>query len=154
MKNVLFCTLLTLFFSCPVFAGTIKDNPIYVEGEVMVILRAPAYEKNISMDAYSQLLLDQAETFAKKYGLELFAHYHVIARYTGKFMFALRSKNKSTDELIKELSPDPDVISVSPIYIYQEPTPVPKSGGGCNTIYGVSLLLLSGLMPLAINGKI
>jgi hypothetical protein len=153
MKYVLFFTLLNIFFSCPVFAGTIKDKPIYVEGDVIVILKAPAYEECISMDAYSQLLLDQAETFAKKYGLELFAvPYPEITKGSDKNIFGLRSKDKSTDELIKELLSDPDVIVVEPSYINHK-DPEPKSGGGCNMVYGNNLLLLSGLMTLATNRK-
>jgi len=157
MKKLFLCLLLIVLFSYPAIAGTINDKPIYVEGEVIVLMKAPPYEENISVDAYSQLLLEQAEALAKKYGLECLCDpLTTIAIVTGKNIFVLRSENKSTEELVeelvKELSSDPDVISVQPNYIYQK-TPEPKNGGGCNNKYGNNLLLLSGLMLLATNRK-
>jgi hypothetical protein len=151
MKYALFCTLLILFSSCPVFAGTIENAPKYEEGVVLVSLNAPIYEEGIAMDVYSKLVLDQAEVFAKKYELEVIKTYPEIARISGKNVIALRSKNKSTDELIKELSSDPDVLSVDPDDIDQpEPNPISKSKTGCNAGYG-SILILVAFMLLTIK---
>jgi uncharacterized protein YjdB len=77
------------------------------------------------MTAYSQAVTLQAEDFAKKYGLEARRTYPAIASSTGMSIIHLRSEYKSTEELIKELSSVPEVISVSPNYVtYINPPPV------------------------------
>ena len=152
MKNVLLCTFLIILFSCPAMAGTIGDVPdYYEEGLVLVVLNAPKYEESVGMDAYTQLLLEQAEAFAKKYGLVVLSTNPGIAKLTGGSIIALRSEDKSTEELIKELSSDPDVISVSPNHIYY-PDPDKSSSGGCNACYD-SIFLIAGVVSLAINRK-
>ena len=144
LKKSFLCLLLIVLFSNPAIAGTINDKPIYVEGEVIVLMTAPPYEGKISKDAYSQLLLEQAEALARKYGLEcLCGPLTTIAIISGKNIFTLRSENKSTDELIEEISPDPDVISVEPNYIYQIPPEPKNDGGGCNISGNILLLLIS-----------
>ena len=145
----------------PVDISYLDLEPVYVEGEVVVLLKAPVYEESISIDEYSQLLLDQAETFAKKYGLKFFGvPLTAIAIVSGKNIINIYSENKSTEQLIKELSSDPDLISVEPIYMegdrkepVTETKTEPKSRGGCNAGNASILFFLIGLDLLAINKK-
>ena len=117
MKKYLLCMLLIALFSCPAFADTME----YVEGEVLVVMRAPmsAYSsKETSVtSAFSEAVLSQAETFARNFGLEALSTFPEIANITGKNIVHLRSDNKSTEELLQELSPVPSVESVYPNYI-------------------------------------
>ena len=153
MKNVLICTFLIILFSCPAIAGTIGDVPEYVEGSVFVTLYAPKYEESVGMDVYSQLILEQAEAFAKKYGLVLDFTTPEKAKLSGNSIIGLSSEDKSTEELIKELTPDPDVISITPNYIRTpDPKPDKSSSGGCNACYD-SIFLLASVILLALNRK-
>jgi len=144
---LLFCALFFLLFSCPVLANT-PEHPEYKEKEVMVALCAPAFEDYDDMSTYSQALLQQAEAFAKKYELELVSGVLTeTARLSGKSVINLRSEHKSTEELIRELSSDPDVIYVEPNYaIYLDPDP---EDPGCNVGYGSILFLIAALISLA-----
>ena len=101
MKKLLLCfILILLLLSCSALAGT-PERPEYIEGEVLVTITAPAFDDYNDMSAYSQALVQQAEAFAKKYGLEYAgAIFPAIARSSGKNIFLLRSENKSTEELI------------------------------------------------------
>ena len=142
MKKLLFCVLLTVLFSYPVLADT-SEPPKYTEGDVIVTIAAPAFNDYGDMSAYSEAILQQANAFAIKHGLELRGSTRPeIARTSGISIISLRSENKSTAELIKELSSDPDVIGAEPNYI--TPLDPDPTFGGCNTGYGsISLLLIS-----------
>jgi hypothetical protein len=148
MKNIIVCALFIILFSCP---ATVEASPAYAEGEVLVTITAPAFEDYNDMNAYSQAILQQAEAFAKKYELKVFGTYPETARSQGKSIIALRSDYKSTEEIMKELSSDPDVISMSPNYIEEIPEPNPEPIG-CNSGYGI-ILLLAGFVLSAINRK-
>jgi len=147
MKNFLLCLLLVLF-SCPAFAGTL-ERPSYIEGEVLVLMNAPVFSDYDDMSAYSQAVSQQTEAFAKEFDLELMQIIGLETSITtGKITLLLYSEHKSTEELIRELSSNPNVISVQPNYIRQTNDP-----WGCNTGYGSILFLLAGLISLAINKK-
>ena len=118
MRRFLFCILLVFMSTFPALANV----PEYVEGEVLILTDAPAESDytvmgSFNRNVYSQAISDQAETFARTRGLETHGSFPEIARLTGKNIIYLRSDHKSTEELIKELSSDPEVISVQPNYI-------------------------------------
>ena len=153
MKKVLLCLFLILF-SFPAIAGT-PELPEYVEGEVLISITAPAFDDYNDMSAYSLALMQQADAFAKKYGLEIIGNVRsAIARTSGVSIICLRSEYKSTEELIMELSSDPDVISVQPNGIVSSGPPVGPEGpqtpkdSGCNIGYGSILFLIAALISL------
>jgi len=164
MKNLLLCALFILLFSYPASAIDLDND--YVEGEVFVTIQAPpfSYYYYNNMSAYSQALMDQAEAFASRFGLQVKSIYPEMAKNYGVSHILLRSEHKSTQELIMELSSDPDVIKVTPNHIqYFGPIPPGEEekdndkkdkkdgGGGCNTGYGSVSFLLAVLMSPAIN---
>jgi len=132
------CLLLFVLFSYSAMAG----NQKYVEGEVFVEIYAPAFDDYEDMAAYSQAILQQAEVIASKYGLELKNTHPEIARASGKSLIILRSENKSTKELMKEISSDPDVINVSPNHIYEYIEPFDEGSGGCNAGMGSTTFIM------------
>ena len=174
MRAFLLCLILNTLFLCPALADTANILPEYVEGDVLVLIAAPTYEEGISRDVYAQLVLEQAEAFASKYGLRVIRTYPEIAKISGESILFLRSDHKSTDDLIKELSSDPNVIGVQPNYIEPAPDyPLPiippdpndqtsqdtdnsipsQQGGGCNAGYGSILSMLVGFTLLAIHRR-
>jgi subtilisin family serine protease len=120
MKKFLFYLLLIIMFSCPALADT--GYPKYTEGEVLVVINAPEASDysvmgTFNRNTYSRAVSNQAEAFARSVGLESRNTYPEIARISGKNIIYIRSENKSTNQLIRELSYAPEVISVSPNYI-------------------------------------
>jgi subtilisin family serine protease len=114
--------MLVVFFSCPILAGTIETTPQYVEGEVLIVMEAPSasdYEVMGAFDAvlYSRALSNQTDGFARSRGFEADRTFPEIARFSGKNIVKLSSEYKSTAQLIRELSSDPQVESVQPNYI-------------------------------------
>jgi len=98
MKNLLICSLLIVLFSCPAIADSLYPN--YVEGEVLVVTNMPATFAYSAMgtsgaSAYSQAISDQAEAFARSFGLKALNTYPEIAVISGKSIIHLRSE-KST----------------------------------------------------------
>jgi hypothetical protein len=120
MKKFLLCLSIIVLFSSPVLAAPAE----YAEREVLVLIFAPAYDDYNDMDAYTKTLTDQAEALAKKYGLEARNTYPAIAKITGKSIILLRSETKSTEELMEELSSDPEIISVEPNFIVSIDPPI------------------------------
>ena len=107
--------------------GSMTDSaamalPEYVEGEVLVVIEAPAASAysvmgTFSENNYSQALASQAETFASEFGLEALNTFPEIANISGKSIIRLRSEHKRAEELLQELASVPDVVSVSLNYI-------------------------------------
>ena len=69
MKKMLCYLSLMLLFSCPAMAGA-PEYPEYVEGEVLVVLDAPAESDHIVMGSfnanlYSWSVSNQADNFAR-----------------------------------------------------------------------------------------
>gem|GEM_PF-702976 len=96
--------------------------PEYVEGEVLVVIEAPAMSTysgmgTFSSNTYSQTLALQAEAFASEHGLLSLNTFPEIASISSKSIIHLRSENKHAEELVHELSSAPGVVSVSPNYI-------------------------------------
>ena len=118
MKKYILFALLIILSSCPAFAA-----PIYVEKQVLVMIEAPQYSNYPTMEAYTKALWDQAEDFASEFDLKVTGVLPEIAKSSGKSILLLISENKSTEELIKELSPHPQVICVEPNYIDIIPEP-------------------------------
>ena len=116
----------------------------------MALIEAPAFCGD--MEAYSLTIWRQAEAFASEFGLELLNTYPELARRGGKSTIHLGSEYRSTQEMLKELSSDPRVISVQANYLFGIEPP-PKSSGGCNAGFGSIPLLLVGIVLLAINRK-
>ena len=108
--------LLFLICACPAFA---LDN--YAEGEVLVAIEAPAYEYYVkaghSRNVYSEALSAAADSFADSAELDTLRTFPVISENSGGNIIHLRSKTKSTEQLMKELANDPRVKSVYPNYI-------------------------------------
>ena len=146
MNKFLLCALLIILFSGPALADTL---PNYVEGDVLVSMQAPPFCGNMS--AFTHALQEQAEALAKKHGLGLEVRriFPEWARSSGMNWIFLRSEHKRTEELIRELSSDPNVIHVERNYIGGiEPWP-PPSSGGCNAGYGsIALLTVLGLLVI------
>jgi len=131
-------------FSGPALADTL---PNYVEGDVLVSMQAPPFCGNMS--AFTQALQEQAEALAKKHGLglEVRGIFPETARSSGINWIHLRSEHKRTEELIRELPSDPDVINIQRNY-YDYGGP-PPSRGGCNAGYGsIALLTVLGLLVI------
>ena len=162
MKNILLCVLFILLLSYPASA----DNPDYVEGDVLVSIQAPAFSNYDNMITYSQALMDQAEAFASRFELQIIGGIRPsIAITTGVSIITLRSEYKSTEELIKELSTDPDVLSVQKNLITYFDPPIPgeedkdseeeknsrEGSSGCNAGYGSISFLMAALMSPVIN---
>ncbi|MDR0295509.1 MAG: S8 family serine peptidase [Prevotellaceae bacterium] len=120
--SLYFSVLLIVLFSSPVLADAIETTQKYAEGEVLVVLEAPAASDYSVMGAYnsyaySWAVSSRAEGFAKTRGLEARNVYPEIARITEKSIVHLRSEHKNTEQLIRELSSDPSVINVQPNYM-------------------------------------
>jgi subtilisin family serine protease/uncharacterized membrane protein len=112
--------LLTVLFSFPVAADAINSQ--YKEGEALVVIKALAASDCSAMgafsaNAYSEAILNHADSFARSFGLEALNTYPEIAVISGKSIIHIRSEHKSTLELISELSTAPQVVNVSPNYI-------------------------------------
>ena len=114
MKKLLICMLMIMLVSCPALA----DTPEYVEGEVLVVLDAPMSAFSVagtdSANAFSEALLNQAEALAGEFDLEVQGTYSEIARISGKNIVHFRSEYQSTEEIIKELSEVPYIVSIAP----------------------------------------
>ena len=116
MKKFLLCLLLVVLFSGTTLADTFRSE--YAEGEVLVLIKAPTSLNYYSVmgifstDVYSRSVSDQAERFARSRELEALSTYPALARNSGESIILLRSRHKSTEELVRELSSAPDVISV------------------------------------------
>ena len=157
MKKLILYLLLIILFSCPASADTSNHpgkspNPEYVEGEIIVMIYAPAFDDYKDMAAFSKAILLQAEAFASQYELEVRVTIPELAKLDGRSIICLYSKNKSTEELMKVLSSDPDVISVQPNY-YSYISPPVEENEGCNAGFDIISLLLFGLVLLEINRK-
>ena len=117
-----FSLMLIVLFSCHALAETINSN--YVEGEVLVVINAPSETDYLIMgafnaDAYSSAIINQANGFTRTLGLMAINTFPEIARDSGKSIIHIRSENKSTSQLIRELSSIHGVISVSPNLKYE-----------------------------------
>jgi len=118
----LFCLLLVVLFSCPALANTVDTSKEYAEGEVLVVVAAPVssdyFVRGVfNENDYLKAISSQAEIFARNRGLKTLNTYPEMARASGKSIIHLRSDNKTTEELVKELSFATDVECVQPNYI-------------------------------------
>ena len=153
MKKLVFYLLLVILFSNTASAGASKypDPPEYVEGEVIAAINAPAFDDYNDMDAYTEAIQLQAEALAGKYGIQVQGILPYMAKETGKNIIHLRSETKRTNELMKELSSDPNVISVEPNYIMKYINPAEEDNSGCNACMGSISLVFVGFILLAIK---
>jgi subtilisin family serine protease len=129
MKKFFICLLLIVSFSYPALANVAYiskySEPKFVEGEVLVVLEDAPVASDYSImgvfnrNAYSQAVSNQAEAFTRARGLEARNTYPDIARVSGKNIIHIRSINKSTEQLIKELSTALDVENVQPNHIVE-----------------------------------
>ena len=146
--------LLTILFSSTALADVVSrseyDEPKYVEGEVIVEIEAPLSSDYPTDDAYAKALFDQAEAFASKYGFGFVTTYPDAARITGKNAILLRSAYKSANEMIQELSSDPDVMRVEKNYIGKWTSPADENRG-CNVGGSTMLLLLVSFLSTVLN---
>ena len=123
------CLLSVVLLLCFVLIGVIliKSNEKkainsenYVEGEVLVTIEALPFSDYPTENAYLQALENQARIFADKHNLEVSGGpFPEIAKISGKSIIHLRSRYKTTQELIQMLSSDPAVLTVSPNYTVQ-----------------------------------
>ena len=143
MKKFLFCLFLVVLFSCPASADVML-YPEYVEGDVLVMIYAPAFDDYGDMSAYSQAVLQQAEVFASKFGLEVRSTFPSIAKSSGKNIISLRSENKTTEEMLLQLLSAPDVLSADPNYIMSIPEAPPINAGVSIAIGGTQQFGVSG----------
>jgi hypothetical protein len=126
MKKLFLSILLAVLFSSNAMAdvsSTFKYGD-YVDGEVLVLIDSPASSDftvmgKFNRNVYSQVVKSQAEAFTRSFGFESCSTFPDIASYTGKSIIHIRSENKSTIELIREISSDPNVI-VEPCYVYKK----------------------------------
>ena len=122
MQKFLLSLLLTFSFLCTVAADDVQRVAYvaeYAEREVIVMINAPSdysVMETFSTNEYSRVISNQAETFGRSRGLEVRNTYPKLTRNSGISIIHLRSDNKSTDELIRELSSDPNVVSVQRNY--------------------------------------
>ena len=131
-RRVLKMTALLLFFflagTCGIFAPTAEGetmqiSPKYVEGEFLVVIRAPEESAFFRMgvfdeNAFSQALLRDAEAVAQRHRLRASRTFTGIARVSERNILHLTSDSQqSTEELIQTLLSDPSVESVQRNYI-------------------------------------
>ena len=124
MKKIISFLFMVILFLCPIIADAAyrEYNEEYVEGDVLIVMEAPKASDYKIMgvfneNLYSWALSNQTEGFARSRGLEARNTYPEIARFSGKNIIKLRSEHKSTAQLMRELSSDPNVESVQPNYI-------------------------------------
>ena len=136
LKHALKAAALFLIFTLSFLAGTYgifarsaEGAPAqllrgyeYVEGEILVVIRAPdesAFSARGIFDtrAFSQTLSSDAEVFAQRHSLRASQTFSEIAQVSRNSILRLASDGKSTEELMLELSSDPSVISISRNYI-------------------------------------
>jgi subtilisin family serine protease len=133
MKKILSYLFLVILFLYPAIASASEYRYVtqdYAEGDVIVTINAPLSSDYFIMNIlnknlYSQALSSQADVFARKYGFSASnATLSEIARISGKNIIHIRSENKSTEQMIRELSSAHEVENISPNYITRvETTP-------------------------------
>ena len=95
----MFCLLSIILFACSALAGTFQSQ--YVEGEVLVLIKAPTASDYYSImgvfsaSAYSRTVSNQAENFARSRGLEAGSTFPRIAKISGESIILLRSRYKT-----------------------------------------------------------
>ena len=123
-KRVAFLVLAFIAFPFAAMAS----SPEYAEGEVIVLL------KNGAKDVMKQSLKDgSARVFATAAAAKAVAKlekvFNALSTQSGYLYALIKSDALTTEELVAELRKNPDVISVSPNYVYpaQKPLPPPKT---------------------------
>ena len=114
MKKVLLYSLFMLMlFVNSAFSG--EKN--YSDGEVLVVFKAPAgVQVSASGLGAGGELRASVTKAASEVDSEVLDVYDTISELDGNIFVLLRSKTKTTEELIRELKARPDVVSVSPNY--------------------------------------
>ena len=116
IKKVILPLLLLLFCASAVYAYGTE----YAEGEIIVIIDdSYTYQAmgKYSLNKYSEAINSMAESFAESTGLESLGTFPEISSISGNHIVHLRSKTKSTEQLMQELENNPYVKSVQPNYI-------------------------------------
>ncbi|MBQ7154024.1 MAG: S8 family serine peptidase [Synergistaceae bacterium] len=111
MKKILFA-LLTVTFLAGIASA---DDKNYAEGQALVVFRAP---ENIEVSA-SGLgaeggIRASVVSAAEEAGAEVLEVYETLSEIDGNIFALVRSKTKTTEELITELKARPDVVTASP----------------------------------------
>ena len=104
MKKLFLSLLLVILYSCSAMAGASKHTEPtnvmkYVEGEVLVLLEAPAAQKysimgKVDKPSYSRTITSEADIFAKKLKAEAKATYPTLARRSGNNIILIRWRTK------------------------------------------------------------
>lgn len=116
MKKILFALLILTLFT--LFTGNaFSSTKNYREGEVLVVFKAPEGVKvSVSGLAIGGELRASVSKAASEVDSEVLDVYETISELDGNIFVLLRSKSRTTEELINELKARPDVVSVSANY--------------------------------------
>lgn len=111
--------LLVLIALAFVFVSGAAFAAEFVEGEVLVVIEAPAAAMSVAQsnaNAFASALSAQAQTYASSVGAQAVATYPEIAK-SGKNIVFLRKEGATTAQLIADVKKAGGVLSVSPNYI-------------------------------------
>ena len=112
-KFLMFLAVLQMVAVLPAHAGA---GPNYIEGEALVVLRNGVGQLNaasLSSAAARGGFIARAAASASAEAVHI---YPELSAVSGEIFILVRSRTKSTKELIAELEKNPDVVSASPNY--------------------------------------
>ncbi|MDI9369303.1 MAG: S8 family serine peptidase [Synergistaceae bacterium] len=89
----------------------------HVDGEVMVLLEAPAAAVYATGAALEAALISSGQSVAESIGATAVQTYSAIAADNGRNIVYMKSEGKSTEELLTALSGKPGVVGAAPNYI-------------------------------------
>lgn len=116
-------------------------NNDYPEGEVLVLLKAPVTAESVSAAAFRQALSASAAKVAASAGAQAVSSTPAIAEVTGKDIVLLRSREKTTEELLQALEGNPAVLAASPNYrVYATRTPPNDPYYTNNSLWGLNTI--------------
>ncbi|MDR1977805.1 MAG: Ig-like domain-containing protein, partial [Synergistaceae bacterium] len=114
-------TALAVFaFAAPASAIPLKTPRYsrYVEGEALVLLRSNTPRGTLSVRSVeSGVSRSYANNVAASVGARAETTYGALSAQSGKIFALVKSETKTTEELIRDLEKNPDVISAAPNYI-------------------------------------
>ncbi len=112
-RNILVLLLaasLAVLFSGAAFAGN------YAEGEALVVLKPASGAKITRASVRSGADASRAVTVARSAGARVARTYADLSEVGNKLYMLVKSDTKTTEQLVAELSKNPDVMGVSPNY--------------------------------------
>jgi subtilisin family serine protease len=114
MKRRVILIVSVVFLSIAACSAAFAIEEEYVEGEALVLLRNNSSEKLTAAAVASSSVQNYVEGVAASAGAEAVETFDTISAWSGDIIAFVRSKADTTEELIRKLKENPNVISASP----------------------------------------